>query len=458
VTLTRSDFVGVVRNAVSGLGLAPDVAMVTFPTETFLPGSDLAQLKVRKSEFYDALTRWSPRAGPPSVEGAAVLRVEGKDHRDVLLKANNLLLRRSWSDGLPLWPATREHVDWILLGSARPRTDVLGKFPPRGGITTIETCAIALAMAGGRPEYLPVLVAIVDACFDPALNFEQLQATSAGPFACVIVNGPISKQIRLNSGFGCIGPDPQHPAGASIGRALRLLQQNVGGALPGVGSMGCFGAMRYTHAVFGENEDGLPFNWLPHGTAQHGFAPGSNSISLIFATGVTNIRRRGAKKETPEQDALQGMYRIADYMRTPNLGSLKGYELGTPGVVVFTRIVAGFLAKLGWTQPSIREFLWQHSKIPQELLHRNGSTAWLNIDPNPTARASAALDPWPITAKAGNIVTVVAGGAHPTHAYWVQAHTPRVIGRLIDLPERFTELLESADRELGSAHPPLPVQ
>ena len=77
----------------------------------------------------------------------------------------------------------------------------------------------------------------------------------------IIVNGPIAKEIRLNSGFGLLGPDPQHPAGASIGRALRLLQQNVGGALAGVGTMAIFGGMRYTNAVFPEDEDGFPEDW-----------------------------------------------------------------------------------------------------------------------------------------------------------------------------------------------------
>ncbi|MDP1717675.1 MAG: hypothetical protein Q8L40_06330, partial [Burkholderiales bacterium] len=122
----------------------------------------------------------------------------------------------------------------------------------------VESCAIALAMAGGRPEYLPVLLAAVEACFDPTTNFEQLQAASGGAFPVIIVNGPIAKQIRLNSGFGCLGPDPQRPAGASIGRALRLMQQNLGGALPGTGTMANYGGVRATNVVFAEDEDGLP--------------------------------------------------------------------------------------------------------------------------------------------------------------------------------------------------------
>jgi hypothetical protein len=273
-----------------------------------------------------------------------MLSVAGSSYEEALDKANHLLLTNLWGDGLPLWPATRERVDWILQGSALPRTHVMGKFPPRGGVTTVELCAIALAMAGGRPEYLPVLLAAVDGCLDPANGFDQLQATSGGPFPVVIVNGPIGRQIRLNSGFGLLGPDPQRPAGASIGRALRLLQQNVGGALPGVGTMAIFGAMRYTNAVFAEDEAALPEGWLPHATERHDFAPDSNAISLVFASGATNVRRRGAKKESPEEDVQNGLWRMADFMRAPNLAVLAGYEKGTPGVMMISPVVAKMMA------------------------------------------------------------------------------------------------------------------
>jgi hypothetical protein len=434
------------KNAVSGLGLAPDAAMVTFPIPMFLPGADLASLKERRREFYQGLTGWKSEFAQ-AAGGAKMLSVEGPTHEDALVKANNLLLNRQWGDGLPLWPATKERVDWILRGAVLPRAHVLGKFPPRGGIITVELCAVALAMAGGRPEYLPVLIAAVEACLE-AEGFDQLQATSGAPFPAVVVNGPIAKQIRLNSGFGLLGPDPQHPAGASIGRGLRLIQQNVGGALPGVGTMAIFGAMRYTNAVFAEDEDGLPQGWQTHAEQRHGYERGTNAVSVIFATGVTNIRRRGAKKETQEEDALNGMWRMADFMRAPNLAALAGWEKGTPGMMMLAPIVARRMAEVGWTQDSIRDFLWKNSRIPMDHLRRAGAPAWIEIDANPATRESINLDPWPICMKPENIVLVVAGGGHPTHSYWLQAHSPSVNGRVIRLPETFDRLVTEADSDL----------
>ena len=215
--------------------------------------------------------------------------------------------------------------------------------------------------------------------------------------------------------------------------------------------MANYGGMRYTNAVFAEDEDNLPPGWLPHGAERHGFEQGANSISLVFANGATNIRRRGAKKETAEEDTLQGMHRMADFMRTPNLAGLAGYEKGTPGVLMLPAVVAQTMARLGWTKKSMREFFWEHSRIPLAELRRAGGPAWIDIDANPLTRESLKRDPWPITAVPGNFLIIVAGGGHPTNSYWLQGYSPRVIGREIRVPEAFDRLLADADRDLGCA-------
>jgi len=419
--------------------------MVVFPIELFLPGSDVSPVVARKAEFYDALTRWVPQAGASADGGAREVMIEAHDDDALQMKVANHYLSSLWGDGLPVVPATRARVDWILRGSPLPRDHALGKFPPRGGIATVESLAIALAMAGGRPEYLPVLLAAVEAFLDPHSDSAALQADSGSVYPVIIVNGPVSRSIRLNSGFGCLGPDPQHPAGAGIGRALRLLQQNLGGALPGIGAMAMYGGMRYTNAVFAEDEAGLPRGWLPHSTQRHGYAPGSNSVSLVFANGVTNIKRRSAVKETAEDDIQRGMHRIADVLRGAQLGILPGWREGTPGVLMIPQVIASVMAGLGWTQGSIREFLWDHSKVPISQLRRSGAIEWIEIQ----AAESATLDPWPIASRPENIVLLVAGGGHPTNACWLPACCPHVVGRQIALPEGFDTLLAEADRDLG---------
>jgi hypothetical protein len=213
--------------------------------------------------------------------------------------------------------------------------------------------------------------------------------------------------------------------------------------------MAMWGAMRYTNAVFGEDEESLPPGWSPHGTERHGFAPGTSAVSLLWATGVTNIRRRTVKKETPETDALQGMYRMAEYLRSPNLGCLMGYSDGTPGVLMLSPVVAKAMAALGWTKRSIRAFLWEHARIPAEQLSREGIEAWIEADRDPAVRDSLKVRPWPLAARPENLVLLVAGGGHPTNSYWMEGYSPHVVGRKIEVPENFERLLAAADRDIG---------
>jgi hypothetical protein len=447
VTITREEFVDVVRNAATGVGLPADLCMVTFPLALFKPDSDLSPVTQRRQEIYEALATWSHRS--TDAPEATMLTVEASDHEQALAKANNLFLVNRWGDGLPLWPATRERVDWILRGTDLPRHHLFGKVPPRGGLATVEACAVALAMAGGRPEYLCVLLAAVEALLDPSVNGDKLQATSANTFPVIIVNGPVAREIRLNAGFGCLGPDSQHPAGAAIGRALRQLQQNLGGAQPGSGTMSPWGAMRFTNVVFAEDEEGLPAGWLPHGTERHGFAPGTNSISFFWSTGATNVLRRGTGEQTLEQDVEQGLHRIAGFLGTPHLHYVNGYSDGTPGAILLTRVVADYLASTGWTKPRVRQFLWEQSKIPAHVLRRNGGLAWIKRSGDAMARDSVASDPWPIASKPENLILVVAGGAHPTHAFWLQGMARNVVGRVITTPIAFGQLLRESDRDLG---------
>jgi hypothetical protein len=112
-------------------------------------------------------------------------------------------------------------------------------------------------------------------------------------------------------------------------------------------------------------------------------------------------------------------------------------------------VVAGMMAKLGWTPKKLQEFLWENSKIPMETIKRAGGLAWIEIDPSPAARESIKLDPWPIAQKPENLIFIVAGGDHPTHSQWLQAHSPAVVGKPIRLPETFDRLLAESDRDLG---------
>lgn len=443
------EFIGVVNNAHAGLGFAPEVAKVVFPMSLFLVESDLTPLQEQFDEFVYGLTKWEPEITETGIFAPPKVMVTGKDYQEALTDMNHLFLQNMWGDGLPILPATEERVNWILTGTDLSPDTELGKFGPRGGIVTVGVLATALAMAGGRPEYLPVLIAAVEAMLNPVNKLASWQATSCSVFPVVISNGPIGKQIRLNSGFGLMGPNPVYPAGGSIGRAIRLIQQNVGGALPGVGTMAQFGGMRYTNAVFAEDEAGLPPGWEPLNVDRFGYPKGTNTVVVSQCSSVVNMWRRGAGKgETLEEEAIESLYRSVSFMGGINLNMIGGYEKSTPGIYIFSTANAIQMNEVGWTREKIREFLWENTKMPWSKVVAAGMHRSIG--------ESVQSDPWPITRKPENFMIIVAGGRHPSHCYWMQTSMAKeVVIAEIKLPAKakWDALLAQAEEDLG----PIPV-
>ncbi|MBT6273009.1 MAG: hypothetical protein HOI95_02615 [Chromatiales bacterium] len=424
--------------------------MIVLPMAPFLVDSDLTPVGENIEGIVSGLTQWRPSTTETGIHRPALVPVDGNNYESAYDLFNRMALASTWGDGLPLVPPTMERVDWILSGSPVPRDHSFGKLMPRGGLATMDTVAGALAMAGGRPEYLPVLAAAVDALLDDHVAHDKAQATSGSTFPVVVVNGPIAKDIGLNSGFGLLGPDPQHPAGASIGRALRLLLQNVGGALPGVGTMALFGAMRYTNAIFAEDEAGLPPGWRTLGEEHGHLPPGANGVTVFMATGASNVMRRGVGKEEAMQEAEQGLLRVAKHLGVPNAHYPRSWSRGTPGLLLLPPVVAQQLVGQGWSdKASVRKHLWQHSMIAGQTVAESGMRQWIEADDDPVARASVDLDPWPICQDPDQLMLAVAGGNHPTHGFWMQAWGPSFASRTIGLPGNWKALLAQAEADIG---------
>ena len=136
----------------------------------FLPSSDLSPLRNNIDKVIYGLTKWQPERKQKKIEVPERITVEGKDYDEAMVRMNHLFLTNLWSDGLPLFPPTEARIKWILSGAALSSDTVIGKILPSGGIGTVETLAVNLAMTGGRPEYLPVLIAAIEAMLDPELH------------------------------------------------------------------------------------------------------------------------------------------------------------------------------------------------------------------------------------------------------------------------------------------------
>lgn len=418
----------------------------------FLPDSDLTPIEQNIDKIIYGLAQWKPQPKGKAAEAPKKITVEAADCSDALNKMNTLFLKNNWGDGLPLLPATEERVSWLLTGTDLPRDLAIGKIMPSGRTATVESLAVNLAMTGGRPEYMPVLIAALKAFTDPRFRHQMVQATTCSVNLAAVVNGPISRQIRLNSGYGCLGPDPRHPAGACIGRAIRLTQQNVGQAIPGAGTMAIYGGpMKFANAVFAEDEEGLPEGWTPL-SVDRGFAKGANVITIHAVATSTNITSiHASNKET----VLETLHHFARIMGGDYGNMFRNfYENNAPGILVVPRGIAQGMVNAGWTKKTIKEFLWENSKFPWAVM-KSDSDAFKRYDEHVKPYVPEG-QPWPIAVRPENIMIVIAGGKQSGHAYWMRIGCcpTQPISTEIETPKNWEALIKGAEEDLGPINSP----
>ena len=213
---------------------------------------------------------------------------------------------RGWSDGLPLVPPTEERVYRMLQGTPHSPDEVLGVAPPLQVRCSVEKVAINAVMAGCKPEYLPVVIAAVEAALEPAFCMHGLLATTWHSGPMVIVNGPVRKAIGMNWQGNALGQGNR--ANATIGRALQLVIRNVGGGRPQEADQSTFGNPGKYTFCFAEDED-TPWTSLAE---DQGYSAEQSAATVISADGVQGCVDQRAR----EPDAL--VKSLAASMRTVN--------------------------------------------------------------------------------------------------------------------------------------------
>jgi hypothetical protein len=167
-------------------------------------------------------------SGPKAGLTSGVLEVPEADD------AIEFCYQRGWTDGLPVVPPTPDRVGRFLAAGGRPADDVVVEYVDRSRALTVEKVAINAVMAGCRPEYFPVVLALVDAIADPGFPLHAANASTGGMAIGFVVNGPIRNELDMNCRGNVLGPGNR--ANSTIGRALRLTQINGMGSVPGAGN------------------------------------------------------------------------------------------------------------------------------------------------------------------------------------------------------------------------------
>jgi len=219
-------------------------------------------------------------------------------------------LDNNWTDKLPVVLPTLERVAAMLKHTSRKPDEVVGHHAAthfrEEWECTVEQVAVNAVMAGARPEYFPVILAI-------ASTGASARGSSTSSMAgMVVVNGPIRKEIKMNAGTGAMGPYNQ--ANATIGRAFGLLSQNLqGGSVPGDTFMGSMGnALAYASPTFAENEERSP--WEPlH--VQRGFKADQSVVSVFI--GMRHMAFTLGLRHAHWRDHLRNLMRGMDPNESP---------------------------------------------------------------------------------------------------------------------------------------------
>ena len=270
----------------------------------------------------EALPPYRPGCGSKSVEpGIAeqlavrhgALRVQSRRIEVPPLEDPvELCFERGWTDGLPVVPPTETRLYRMLQGTTRAPDEVLGLMPPNLVPCTVEKVALNAVMAGCKPEYLPVVLAAVEAALDPAFCLHGLLATTwfSGPM--IIVNGPVRERIGMNWRGNVLGQGNR--ANASIGRALQLVVRNVGGGRPQETDMSTFGTPAKLGFCFAEDES-TP--WSTLGEAR-GFARNQSCVTLFSSDGPLGCVDQKSREPAGLVRSLAGSLRAVAHVDLAN--------------------------------------------------------------------------------------------------------------------------------------------
>jgi hypothetical protein len=315
---------------------------------------------------------------------------------------------RGWTDGLPIVPPTERRIAEFLAAGGMDEDEPLFHLSERRRTVPAGKVALNAVMAGCLPEYMPILLAALEAMADPDYNLHSSAASTGGAAPLMVVNGPARLEIELNMSGNIFGPG--HRANAAIGRTIRLVLINCLGALPHLLDRSTQGNPGKYSLTFAEYEEKNP--WEPlH--IEKGFDPGRSTVALLASEGPHNVQNHYGRASGIMETAAHTM---------SSLGSMSAGQ----SFFVFSPEHAALIAKEFPDKQTVKEYLFENSGLPEETLRRVGkitTPAWGDTP----ARVTHALAP-------EDIWIVVAGGEAGGHSAWIPSWSRRRNGVTVMRP------------------------
>ena len=360
VSIVGSEFMKQASLISKGLGLP--LAVAEYPGAPMVDGASAVRTKVLENllpAIISGLTS-STRQEPAST--ASEPKAGDAVFTGTLDEVQEHFHRNLWSDGLPVIPPTRERVQAFLSFTPRAPDEVLGVLPQEGRKATIHSIAVNGVMAGCRPEYMPLLVAVVDAMCDPYFKIEEAGSTTAWE-ALVIVNGPIVKALDFNHGAGVMKVGRQ--ANTSIGRFVRMYLRNICGYRipPGAGDKGSIG---YTFNVaLAENEDwACEIGW-PTFAQDQGFSANESVVTVQSVVAISSPVYSSGETARPHlQQFVDAIGQAFSYWAHASMKI--GYW--HPLIVIGPSIAKAIASEC--SKDDVRRFFWENATMTASVAQR----------------------------------------------------------------------------------------
>ena len=273
---------------------------------------------------------------------------------DSALEAIERCYELGWTDGLPVVPPTEQRVKEFIERSGRPSDEVVGELPERRREITVDKVAANAVMAGCLPEYMPVVLAATEAMLEPIFNLVGPSSSMGGSAILSIVNGPIAKELNINSRNNLFGPGNR--ANATIGRAVRLILMHACAAIPGVFDRSVIGHPgKYTYCIA---EADTETHWTPlH--VERGFSPAESTVTVFAGESPRQIRAVGHPEPI--------MMAIADVASSLGSNMSTSGSVGDTGIGVRQGQIVVTIAGNSnlwkdWTKSQIKEYLFNRTQ------------------------------------------------------------------------------------------------
>jgi hypothetical protein len=360
VSLVSEGFMGLARTSSLGMGM-PELGVAMVPGHPDVQSDEELErnvVAVTLPQLIERLTQAQAAARMATEPAAQDVVFEGS-----LDEVNRYFYENLWTDGLPIVPPTRERIEAFLAFTDRPPGEVLGTMLPDNRAATVWSVAVNGVMAGCRPQYMPVLVALVEAMADPDYGVEH-SGNTPGAETQIVINGPIVKELQFNYEQGALRDGFQ--ANTSIGRFWRLYLTNVTGFQRHQNDKATFGGT--WRVVMAENADTLAEIGWPGLCADLGVAPGDNGVFISRFTGgkvVASVYGKSAEECVPYLAHSLASISSWELIFTAGMSSGKYRPL-----LVLSPIIARTIAKSGVSKAGLQQMLFEQARIPAQQFER----------------------------------------------------------------------------------------